>query len=228
MHFAPTSSLPRCSGLIVPKRGFQHTPQLPWGKGLFFLNFFFSFFLLFPASHSSPCRQQPSPCPRPSRPGWQGCGCGRCPLPRACRACAAVCPRSRCHPAPARRSGAAARGTALLCPPGCGAGPWRTPSAWAAPVRQQQGDISLLPRRSANSCAVGSSSPASRHPRAAPGRAVRVPPCRQLLSGSGAGATAPSPPGPSLGTRMPCPPFSPSPLRTPPCSASRNTGIHRP
>lgn len=105
------------------------------------------------------------------------------------------CVRCRVPPQPVSPGPAERR-----CAPGRGAGP--------APEQQhQQGGISLLPRRSASSCAVGSRTlpPA---PRAGPGSALG----RRGWQRSSLAS------GPTLGTRMPCPPFphTPSqPLRVP-------------
>lgn len=110
VHFAPTSSLPRCSGLIVPKRGFQHTPQLPWGKGLFFPLFYFSLFPTRRHAGSSPPR---APGPRGADPAGRGAAAATVPrLARVVR----VRPHS-VSPCPAER-GCRAWDSPAVPPPG--------------------------------------------------------------------------------------------------------------
>lgn len=85
------------------------------------------------------------PVPQRHSPGSQGRSCGRKPsATRPSRA--ALCVNAAggfTRPRPWSQWSGAAHGTPVLCTAGWGAGPWRAPSAWAAPQRQQ-GDISPL------------------------------------------------------------------------------------
>lgn len=118
------------------------------GEGIFKKKI--NLFLFSPASalSSVPYKQQAllvPPVPQRHSPGSQGRSCGRKPsATRPSRA--ALCVNAAggfTRPRPWSQWSGAAHGTPVLCTAGWGAGPWRAPSAWAAPQRQQ-GDISPL------------------------------------------------------------------------------------